>query len=130
MEKSGIKAWSKKKLSVKENARPIPNFTPRDIVVDLFRMAEIEQNEDLVTACVTDIRFQNLRDCHWFLTPRVFTSYGKIYVFCAFFGTSRFITRSNSDRKAVDSDGDGEITKDEFVTHALKSRFLQKMLEN
>jgi len=51
-------------------------------------MADIEQNEDLVMACVTDIR------------------------------------------KAVDTDGDGEITKEEFVTHALKSRFLQKMLEN
>ena len=36
----------------------------------------------------------------------------------------------NCNRKAVDSDGDGEITKDEFVKHALKSRFLQKMLEN
>ena len=33
-------------------------------------------------------------------------------------------------RKAVDSDEDGEITKEEFVAHALKSRFLQKMLEN
>ena len=66
----------------------------------------------------------------FFFTLRVFTSYGKGHVFCAFFGTFRFITRSNSDRKAVDSDGDGEITKDEFVTHALKSRFLQKMLEN
>ena len=30
---------------------------PRDIVVDLFRMAEIDQNEDLVMACVTDIRW-------------------------------------------------------------------------
>ena len=28
----------------------------RQIVLDLFRMAEIELNEDLVTACVTDIR--------------------------------------------------------------------------
>ena len=32
------------------------DFAPRDIVVDLFRMAEIDQNEDLVMACVTDIR--------------------------------------------------------------------------
>ena len=130
MEKSGIRAQSTKTSQVKEIAWPIHNFTPRDIVVDLFRMAEIEQNEDLVTACVTDIRFQNMRDCHWFLTPRILTSYGKSHVFCAFFGTFRLITHSKSDRKAVDSDGDGEITKDEFVTHALKSRFLQKMLEN
>ena len=33
-------------------------------------------------------------------------------------------------RKAVDADGDGEITEEEFVTHALKSRFMKKMLEN
>ena len=39
-------------------------------------------------------------------------------------------TLLNWDRKAVDTDGDGEITKEEFVKHALKSRFLQKMLEN
>ena len=56
MEKSGIRAWSKKNHKSKEIANS-QFFTPRDIVVDLFRMAEIEQNEDLVTACVTDIRF-------------------------------------------------------------------------
>ena len=125
MEKSGIRAWSKKNIHKSKEIANSQSFTPRDIVVDLFRMAEIEQNEDLVTACVTDIRFLNLKDCQW-----VLTSYGIGHFFCAFFGTSRFFTRSNSDRKAVDSDGDGEITKDEFVTHALKSRFLQKMLEN
>ena len=54
MEKSGIRAWRKKKSKEIANSQ---FFTPRDIVVDLFRMAEIEQNEDLVTACVTDIRF-------------------------------------------------------------------------
>ena len=47
MEKSG---W-KKDFDCLEN-----DFAPRDIVVDLFRMAEIDQNEDLVMACVTDIR--------------------------------------------------------------------------
>ena len=33
-------------------------------------------------------------------------------------------------RKAVDADGDGEITKDEFVENAMKSRFMKKMLES
>ena len=32
--------------------------------------------------------------------------------------------------KAVDSDGDGDITKEEFVKNALKSRFLKNMLKN
>ena len=60
----------------------------RDIVVGLFRMAGIDEDEDLLVACVTDIK------------------------------------------KAVDSDGDGEITKEEFVKHALKSRFLKNMLKS
>ena len=33
-------------------------------------------------------------------------------------------------RKAVDADGDGEITKEEFVENAMKSRFMRKMLES
>ena len=32
--------------------------------------------------------------------------------------------------KAIDSDGDGDITKEEFVKNALKSRFLKNMLKN
>ena len=60
----------------------------RDIVVGLFRMAGIDEEEDLLVACVSDIK------------------------------------------KAVDDDGDGEITKDEFVKNALKSRFLKNMLKN
>jgi Ca2+-binding EF-hand superfamily protein len=60
----------------------------RDIVEALFKMAGIDEEEDLVVACVTDIN------------------------------------------KAVDSDGDGEITKEEFVKNALKSRFLKNMLKN
>ena len=51
-------------------------------------MAGIDEEEDLLVACVSDIK------------------------------------------KAVDDDGDGEITKDEFVKNALKSRFLKNMLKN
>ena len=60
----------------------------KDIVVGLFKMAGIDEDDDLIDACVMDIR------------------------------------------KAVDSDGDGEITKEEFVGNALKSRFLKNMLKN
>ena len=60
----------------------------KDIVVGLFRMAGIDEDADLVDACVMDIN------------------------------------------KAVDADGDGEITKEEFVGNALKSRFLKNMLKN
>ena len=33
-------------------------------------------------------------------------------------------------RKAVDSSGDGEISEEDFVKNALKSRFMKKMLDN
>ena len=85
---------------------------PRDIVVDLFRMADIDQNEDLVMACVTDIRFD----------------LSSLFLFSC--NLNFHCKTTHIDRKAVDSDGDGEITKEEFVKNALKSRFLQKMLEN
>ena len=60
----------------------------REIVLELFRMAEIEEEEDLVVACVADIK------------------------------------------KSVDADDDGEITKEEFVKNALKSRFLKHIFKN
>ena len=60
----------------------------KEIVVGLFKMAGLDEDEDLIDACVMDIN------------------------------------------KAVDADGDGEITKDEFVGNALKSRFLKNMLKN
>ena len=60
----------------------------KDIVVGLFRLAGIEEDEDLLLVCVSDIK------------------------------------------DAVDKDGDGEITKEEFVKNALKSRFLKNMLKN
>ena len=60
----------------------------KEIMVGLFKMAGLDEDEDLIDACVMDIN------------------------------------------KAVDADGDGEITKDEFVGNALKSRFLKNMLKN
>ena len=33
-------------------------------------------------------------------------------------------------RKAVDSSGDGDISEEDFVKNALKSRFMKKMLDN
>merc|ERR1712232_890213 len=56
----------------------------RDIVVGLFRLAGIEEDDDLVTVCVSDIR------------------------------------------DAVDEEGDGDISKEEFVKNAMKSKFIFK----
>ena len=59
----------------------------RDIVIGLFRLAGIEEDEDLVLACVSDVK------------------------------------------DAVDQDGDGDITKDEFVKNAMQSKFICNMLK-
>jgi len=59
----------------------------RDIVVGLFRLAGIEEDEDLLTACVSDVR------------------------------------------DAVDKDGDGDISKEEFVKNAMNSKFIHNMLK-
>ena len=59
----------------------------RDIVIGLFRLAGIEEDEDLITACLADIR------------------------------------------DAVDGDGDGDISKEEFVKNAMKSKFIYNMLK-
>lgn len=59
----------------------------RDIVVGLFRLAGIEEDDDLLTACVADVR------------------------------------------DAVDQDGDGDISKEEFVKNAMGSKFIHNMLK-
>ena len=75
----------------------------RDIVIGLFRLAGIEEDDDLVTVCVSDIRFCFCSPCNFF--------YNVI------------------DRDAVDEEGDGDISKDEFVKNAMKSKFIFNMLK-
>ena len=58
----------------------------RDICVCLFRFAKIEEDEDLLFACVEDIR------------------------------------------ATIDKDGDGDISKEEFVKNAMQSKFINKLL--
>ena len=60
----------------------------RDIVVCLFRFAKIEEDEDLLHACVEDIL------------------------------------------NTIDKDGDGDITKEEFVKNAMQSKFINKVLQH
>ena len=59
----------------------------KDIVIGLFRLAGIEEDEDLLMTCVADIR------------------------------------------DAVDADGDGDITKEDFVKNAMQSKFICNMLK-
>ena len=58
----------------------------RDIVVGLFRLAGIEEHEDMLASCVADVR------------------------------------------ATIDEDGDGDISKEEFVKNAMGSTFIADML--
>merc|ERR1712012_309346 len=57
-----------------------------DICRGLFRLAGIEEDEDLLASCVTDVR------------------------------------------ATIDGDGDGDISKEEFVTNAMQSKFIANLL--
>ena len=73
-------------------------------MIGLFRLAGIEEDDDLVTVCVSDIRYDkpyhHTQPC--------------IYI----------------DRDAVDEEGDGDISKEEFVRNAMKSKFIFNMLKS
>ena len=58
----------------------------RDICICLFRFAKIEEDEDLLFACIEDIK------------------------------------------ATIDKDGDGDISKEEFVKNAMQSKFINKLL--
>ena len=59
-----------------------------NIVVGLFRLGGIEEDEDLLAACVLDVM------------------------------------------EAVDQEGDGEVSKEEFVKNASKCKFIYNMLKS
>ena len=59
----------------------------KDIVIGLFRLAGIEEDDVLLDTCVTDVL------------------------------------------EAVDKDGDGDISKEEFVKNAMQSKFIFNMLK-
>ena len=59
----------------------------KDIVIGLFRLAGIEEDDDLLETCVTDVL------------------------------------------EAVDKDGDGDISHEEFVKNAMQSKFIFNMLK-
>ena len=59
----------------------------REIVLGCFRMAGIDEDEDLLPSCVEDVR------------------------------------------ASIDVDGDGDISKEEFIKNALKNKFISRLLK-
>ena len=73
----------------------------------LFRLAGIEENEDILASCVADVRFRN------FINMSVcFEGIINIFNF----------------RATIDGDGDGDISKEEFVANAMQSKFIADLL--
>ena len=77
-------------------------------MIPMTRLAGIEEDEDLLTACVSDVRSSN-----------------KIF----FFHTCLRLMFDFLRRDAVDKDGDGDISKEEFVKNAMNSKFIHNMLK-
>jgi Ca2+-binding EF-hand superfamily protein len=59
----------------------------REIVLGCFRMAGLEEDDELLPSCVEDVRM------------------------------------------SIDIDGDGDISKDEFVKNALNNKFISRLLK-
>ena len=81
-----------------------------------IRLAGIEEDEDLLTACVSDVRSLNN---------------SRFYLFSTLFKPSCCFPNSKLEygRDAVDKDGDGDISKEEFVKNAMNSKFIHNMLK-
>ena len=89
----------------------------RDIVVGLFHLAGIEEDEDLLYSCTEDVRSNVDRNCHAQITVVIIMR--------------RWRWRCSDcshPRATVDQDGDGDISKEEFVKNAMNSKFIHDML--
>ena len=81
----------------------------REIVIYLFKVANIEDEEDLLEACISDIKY---------------LTYIETLILV-------FIWPNDCNiRKALDVDRDRKITKEEFIKNAANSKFLKSMMKN
>ena len=84
----------------------------RDIVVGLFHLAGIEEDEDLLYSCTEDVRFDDHDHDHD-------DDDGD---------DNDDDSHHHHPRATVDQDGDGDISKEEFVKNAMNSKFIHDML--
>ena len=89
-----------------DNGGTITEAEIRKIVIYLFKVADFDEEEDLLVACIADIKSVHQDSS------------------CISELTELFL------RMALGVDGDGEITKEEFIKKGVQSKFLKSMMKN
>ena len=86
-----------------------------DLVLGLFKISKMEEDMDKIVFCV------QVTDMTILLILMLIVTVMTIFLVLIEF-------QSQDIRSSIDGDGDGEISRDEFVNNAMKSKFLTNML--
>ena len=84
-----------------------------DLVLGLFKISKMEEDMDKIVSCV------QVTDMIILLILMLMVTVMTILL---------IEIQSQDIRSSIDGDGDGEISRDEFVNNAMKSKFLTNML--
>ena len=86
-----------------------------DLVLGLFKISKMEEDMDKIVSCV------QVTDMIILLILMLIVTVMTILLVL-------IEIQSQDIRSSIDGDGDGEISRDEFVNNAMKSKFLTNML--
>ena len=86
-----------------------------DLVLGLFKISKMEEDMDKIVSCVQ-------------VTGMIILLILMLMVTVMTILLVLIEIQSQDIRSSIDGDGDGEISRDEFVNNAMKSKFLTNML--
>ena len=86
-----------------------------DLVLGLFKISKMEEDMDKIVSCVQ-------------VTDMIILLILMLIVTDMIILLVLIEIQSQDIRSSIDGDGDGEISRDEFVNNAMKSKFLTNML--